>query len=199
MPVNVDELGVDLLSLSAHKIYGPKGTGALYIRRGTPFRSMIIGGPQERKRRGGTHNAAGIVGLGTACKLLVESGLGALEEIRALRDGFEDGLGRRYPDCQILGTGAERLPNTTCVCFPGVSSEGLLLLLSEVGICVSSGAACSSGSLEPSHVLTAMRVDPYVAQGELRFSFGRFSTANDLSRLWEVLPGALTKVATSNI
>ncbi len=194
LPVNVEELGVDLLSLSAHKIHGPKGTGALYVRRGTPFRPLMIGGPQERHRRGGTLNAPGIIGLGTACAILRELGTKVHEQLAALRDELETQLKSRFDNLHICGAGAPRLPNTTCACFAGLSAEAILLSLSEAGICVSSGAACSSGSLEPSHVLVAMGIPPQVAQGQIRFSLGRFNTRDDLGRLLEVLPGILAKV-----
>jgi cysteine desulfurase len=193
--VNVEELGVNLLSLSSHKIYGPKGVGALYVRRGTPLRPMMIGGSQERKRRGGTSNAPGIVGLGAACQILHESGEAGMEQVRVLRDRLESELKRRFADVVLLGAGAERLPNTCCACFAGLSSEPLLLLLSENGICVSSGAACSSGSLEPSRVVLAMGIEPHVGQGQVRFSLGRFNTTADIDRLFEVLPGVVEKVA----
>ena len=199
MPVDVEELGVALLSLSGHKIYGPKGAGALYIRRGTAFRACQTGGSQERGRRGGTLNAPGIVGLGMACQVLRERGPEEVVRIRTLRDRLEVELQRRLPDVQIIGAAAERLPNTALVCFPGIAAQALLILLSEAGICVSGGAACASGSLEPSHVMKAMGVDPGVAQGEMRFSLGRFNTEADLDRLFEVLPAALKKVAASGL
>jgi cysteine desulfurase len=195
IPVSVDELGVSLLSLSSHKIYGPKGVGALYIRRGTPFRACQTGGAQERGRRGGTLNAPGIVGLGMACQVLGERGATDRAHVQKLRDRLEAELRQRFPEAQIIGAGAERLPNTTLVCFPGLASQALLILLSEAGICASGGAACASGSLEPSHVLKAMGIDLYVGQGEVRFSLGRFNTDADLDRLFAVLPGAVEKIA----
>jgi cysteine desulfurase len=196
LPINVDELGVDLLSLSAHKIHGPKGAGALYIRKATPFRASQIGGGQERGRRGGTLNAPGIVGLGTACAILQELGETPHRVVGVLRDRLEAGLKELRPDVRICGAGARRVPNTTCACFPGLSAEAILLLLSEAGICVSSGSACSSGSLEPSHVLVAMGIDPHVAQGQIRFSLSRFSTGADVDRLLEILPRVLERVAS---
>ncbi|MGD8451435.1 MAG: aminotransferase class V-fold PLP-dependent enzyme [Phycisphaerae bacterium] len=196
---DVNELGVDLLSLSAHKFHGPKGVGALYIRRGTPFRSVQIGGAQERGRRGGTLNAPGIVALGAACALLSELGDAVHERMRVLRDQLETRLRERLPDVYICGSGVERLPNTTCACFPGVSSEAILMLLSEAGICVSTGSACASGTLDPSHVLVAMGIDPHVAQGQIRFSLGRFNTKADIDRLFEVLPNIVARAATSNV
>ncbi len=199
MPIQVEELGVNLLSLSAHKFHGPKGVGALYVRRGTPFRPQQIGGPQERNRRGGTLNAPGIVGLGAACAILNESGPRAMEPILALRTQLQAELRRIAPDVVVLGEQAPRLPNTACVCFPHVSAEALLMVLSENGICVSSGAACSSGSLEPSHVLQAMGIAAEIAQGQVRFSLGRFNTAADLARLADVLPRALEKMAAARL
>lgn len=199
IPINVADLGVSLLSLSGHKVYGPKGAGALYIRRGTPFQAWQTGGSQERKRRGGTLNAPGIVGLATACRILREEAVVEQQRIAALRERLETELLRRVPGVQIMGAGAERLPNTTCACFAGVPAEALLILLSEAGICASGGAACASGSLEPSHVLHAMHVDPQVAQGEVRFSLGRFNTQADVDHLLEVLPGALAKVRASGV
>lgn len=199
MPVNVEELGVSLMSLSAHKIYGPKGVGALYIRRGTPWRPLLYGGKQERERRGGTYNAPGIVGFGAACELLQRGAEPEAVRIAALRDRLETGLRAKFPDCLVVGATAPRVPNTCCVCFPGVESEAVLLLLSELGICASSGSACSSGSLEPSHVLRAMGIDPHVAQGQIRFSLGRFNTPADVDRVLEVLPGVIERVAAVNI
>jgi cysteine desulfurase len=195
LPVSVDELGVSLLSLSSHKIYGPKGVGALYLRRGTPFRAWQTGGAQERGRRGGTLNAPGIVGLGMACQVLRERGASDATRIRALRDRLETELRHCCPKVEIIGAGAERLPNTTLACFPGIAAQALLILLSEAGICASGGAACASGSLDPSHVLKAMGIDPFSAQGEVRFSLGRFNTDADLDRLFNLLPVALQKIA----
>ncbi len=198
-PVNVDDLGVDLLSLSAHKIHGPKGVGALYLRRGTPFRALLVGGPQERERRGGTHNVAGIVGFGAACELLCESERDSMRRVGKLRDRLETGLTRRFKNVQIMGVEVERVPNTTCACFAGSQAEAILLLLSEAGVCASSGSACSSGSLEPSHVLEAMDIEPHIAQGQIRFSLSRFNTAPDLDRLLEILPPILEKVSAANV
>jgi cysteine desulfurase len=197
IPVKVDELGVALLSLSAHKIYGPKGAGALYVRRGTPLVPCQRGGSQERKRRGGTLNVPGIVGLGMACQMLREQEPMVNARIGALRERLEAELRRRCPDVCVMGSESPRLPNTACVCFPGIPSEPLVILLSEAGICVSTGAACASGSLEPSHVLRGMGIDPQIAQGEIRMSLGRFNTDADLERLFEVLPAALRKVAAT--
>jgi len=195
LPIDVNELGVDLLSLSGHKIHGPKGVGALYIRRGTPFRPLLLGGPQERQRRGGTLNAPAIIGFGAACELLMGPERRAMERVHALRRRLETELVRRFEHACIVGGAAPRLPNTTCVCFAGCPAEAILLLLSEAGICASSGSACSSGSLEPSHVLKAMGIDPHVAQGQIRFSLSRFNSDADIDRLLETLPATLEKVA----
>lgn len=196
--LNVSELGVDLLSLSAHKIRGPKGCGALFIRRGTAFRPSLIGGHQERDRRGGTHNVPGIVGLGAACARLRTLTPEHVEHVRRLRDRLERELTVRLRGVHVIGRDAERLPNTLCVCFEGVESEALLVLLSQAGICASGGAACSSGSLEPSHVLKAMGVAPVIAQGQVRFSFGDENTEADIERLMEVLPEIVAKVGSLN-
>jgi cysteine desulfurase len=196
--VSVEDLGVALLSLSAHKIHGPKGVGALYVRRGTPFRPMMIGGPQERHRRGGTLNAPGIIGLGAACQRLIDIADTAHERVRRLRDRLEREVRSRFPIAHVMGGGAERVPNTCCVCFEGVGAEPIVLLLSEANVCVSSGAACSSGSLEPSHVLQAMGIDPHIAQGQIRFSLSRFTTDADIDRVLEILPGVIDKVGAVN-
>lgn len=199
MPVNVDELGVDLLSLSAHKIYGPKGVGAFYIRRGTPFRPMMIGGHQERDRRGGTQNAAGIVGLGKACELLSGECADEHARVRELRDLLERRITERFDNARVMGGGVERLLNTACVCFAGIEAEAALVLLSERGFCASSGAACASGSLDPSHVLAAMGVEPHIAQGEIRFSLGRFSSEADVDALLDAMPSVVEKLAALNM
>ncbi len=197
--VDVSELKVDLLSLSGHKLHGPKGVGAIYIRSGTPFRSSMIGGPQERGRRGGTQNAPGIIGLAVACELLLRRDPEEKARVQALRDEFEREVAARFPQAVIAGKDAPRVYNTSCVCFPGVEAEAVLLLLSEASVCASSGAACSSGSLEPSHVMSAMKLDPYVAQGQIRFSFGKYNTPADLERVLDVLPGVIERVGSLNV
>ncbi len=197
-PVNVDQLGVSLLSLSSHKIYGPKGVGALYVRDGTPFQKWQIGGAHERNRRGGTLNAPGTIGLGMACRLLSEQGPEVNARIARLRDRLEAELARRFSNVHVIGSGAERLPNTSCVCFERVLGTSLVMLLSEVGICVSSGAACAAGETEPSHVLRAMAIDTGIAAGEVRFSLGRFSTDADIDGLFEVLPGVMELAAAGD-
>ncbi|MFO0839226.1 MAG: aminotransferase class V-fold PLP-dependent enzyme [Phycisphaerae bacterium] len=196
--IQVDQLAVDLLTVSAHKLYGPKGAGALYVRRGTPFRPFILGGHQERDRRGGTQNTAGIVGLGAAAEIALHELPVESTRLARLRDRLEAELDRTFEMARGVGRSASRLPNTSCTCFSGVSAEAVLLLLSEAGVCVSSGAACSSGSLEPSHVLRAMGIDAHDAQGQIRFSFGRFNDDSDIDALLEILPAALQRVSALN-
>lgn len=198
MAVDVEALGVSMLSLSGHKLYGPKGVGALYIRRGTPFRPLQIGGPQERGRRGGTLNAPGIIGLGAACDLF-SIDAADVPRIRGLRDRLEREILAACSNARVVGLNADRLVNTSCICFEGIGAEAIVLLLSEAEICVSSGAACSSGSLEPSHVLKAMGIPPEVAQGQVRFSLGRFSTTADVDRAIQTVPGVIEKVGAVNI
>lgn len=194
LPINVESLGADLLSLSAHKIHGPKGCGALYIRRGTPLRPLIAGGPQERQLRGGTSNVASIVGFGKACELFGGAGDYA-SVVGPLRDRLEGGITQTFEIALVAGHSAPRVANTSCVCFAGINAEPVILLLSEAGICVSSGAACSSGSLEPSHVIAAMGIDPRIAQGQVRFSLSRLTTESEIDRVLAMLPRIIEKVA----
>jgi cysteine desulfurase len=183
VPIDLKRLPVDLLTLSGHKLHGPKGTGALFIRRGLRLRPLLVGGQQERGRRGGTENVPGLVGLGWAAELAAQR-LPEAEAIQALRDRLEAGLD---PDVIVHGQGTERLPNTTLASFPGLEGEALLLKLSQAGICVSVGSACTTGQREPSHVLKALGVDPALARGTLRFSLGRGTTAEEIDRTLEVL------------
>lgn len=194
LPVNVRALGADLLTLSAHKLHGPKGAGALFVRDGVPLRPLLRGGPQERERRGGTLNAAGIAGFGAAAALCDES-LTAAPRVAALRDRLEGEVLRMIRGARVIGAGAPRVCNTSCVLLPGVAAEPLLLLLSEAGVCASSGAACSSGSLEPSHVLLAMGFLPDEARGELRFSLSRETTDGDIDRALAALAAAHEKLS----
>lgn len=197
--VNVAHLGVDLLSLSAHKIHGPKGCGALFVRRGTPLRAQQLGGPQEQSRRGGTLNAPAIIGLGVACRLLGEecNPAATMQRVGALRDRLERSLLSRSPGAVVIAAASPRLPNTSCICFRGVASEAVLLLMSEAGICASSGAACSSGSLEPSHVLQALGLDPVLAQGQVRFSLSRMTTDAEIDAVIDCMPRILERVAAT--
>lgn len=198
LPIDVEQLGVSLLSISAHKLHGPKGVGVLYLRRGTAWQPLIVGGSQERNRRGGTHNAPGIIGLGAACELAAAAVDTHAERVRTLRDRLETEIVARCPGARVIAANGPRLPNTACICFPGIQAEALLILLSEAGVCVSSGAACSSGSLEPSHVLAAMGIDPTLAHGQIRFSLSRLTTEADIDRTLDVLPGLLAKISAVN-
>lgn len=180
IPINVGEDGIDMLSISGHKLHAPKGVGALYLRKGVRFHPMLIGGGQERGRRAGTENVASIVGLGKACEL---ARAGMKEEpayIRNLRDKLESGLLASCPDARVTGSGAPRLPNTTNISFAHVDGEAILLKLDMMGICVSTGSACASGSHEPSHVLRAMKVPQEFIGGSVRFSLSRYNTESEV-------------------
>ena len=193
IPVNVKELGVDAISLAAHKFHGPKGVGALYVRRGLRVRPLIIGGPQEQSRRGGTENVPGIIGMGRAAELAKES-LPRMDQVAALRDRLERGILERISDTYINGRTDARLPNTTNIGFARLEAEAILLLLSEQGICASAGAACASGSLEPSHVLKAMGIDAKVAHGAIRFSLSRYTTEAEVDRTLDLLPRMIERL-----
>ena len=178
--VNVDELGVDLLSLTAHKFYGPKGTGALYVRRGTPIRALLEGGHQERVLRPGTENIPGVVGLATALRLAYENLDSESVRLAHLRDKLETGIRERIEHVSINGHPDRRVPNISNMSFSFIEGEALLLTLDTQGIAVSTASACSAGSTEPSHVLQAIGLDPVLAQGSARFSFGRTNTEGDV-------------------
>ena len=178
--VDVDELGVDLLSISGHKIYGPKGIGALYVRRGTKIDPLLHGGQQERQKRAGTENVASIVGLAKAVVLATEEMPGSADRLAAIRGRLERGIQESIRDTHVNGHPDNRLPNILNVSFEFVEAEPLLLTLDMRGIAVSMGSACTSGSLKPSHVLQAMGLDPALAQGSLRFSFGRHNTEDEM-------------------
>lgn len=195
LPIDVNTLGVDLLSLSAHKFHGPKGVGALFVRAGTPFKAFMLGGPQEQERRGGTLNVPGIVGLGAACELAAGLRPGELERIRNLRDLLEIQLLTRCPGATIIGARAERLANTSCICFAGVEAQAIVMLLSESGVYVSSGAACASGATTPSKVLSAMGIAPQIAAGQIRFSLSRYTTAAEIDAAVELVPPIIEKAA----
>ncbi len=185
--VNVEELGVDMLSLSAHKFHGPKGVGALYIRRGVLPAVLIDGGAQERNRRAGTENVAGIVGLGEAVTLAVASMDETAVKLQQLRDYFmENAL--HINRSRVNGHRVNRLPGNVNMCFEGIEGESLLLMLDMKGICASSGSACTSGSLDPSHVLLAIGLPHEIAHGSLRLSFGEDTTKEDVDAILEALP-----------
>ncbi len=194
IPVDVRALGVDLLSLSGHKFNAPKGIGALWIRRGTRLHAVVSGGRQERSRRAGTENMPGIVGLGVAAMLAARKLGGEGSRLAALRDRLEAGVLARVADTAVNGAREPRVPNTTNISFEGVEAESLLIALDLEGIAVSTGSACSSGTLEPSHVLRAMGLSPHRAQSSIRFSFGAGNTEADVDRVLDVLPGIVTKL-----
>lgn len=188
LPVNVRELGVDLLTLSAHKLYGPKGVGALYVRGGLRLKPLMSGGHHERDRRPGTENAAGIVGFGAAAELARQRFGEEAEREAKLRDELESRILVRVPHAGINGAGALRTPNTTNIYFDYAEGEALVIALDLKGIACSTGAACSSGAVEPSHVLTAIGLPPERARASLRFSLGRETTAEDVNYIAETLP-----------
>lgn len=188
LPIDVRKLPVDMLSLSGHKLHAPKGVGALYVRKGTRFYPYIIGGHQENGRRAGTENVASIIGLGKACELTrinLEKEAGYLS---ALRDKLERNLLKDCPNVRINGNTEHRLPNTTNMSFEYVEGEAILLRLDEYGVCASSGSACTSGSLEPSHVLRAMGVPFTAIHGSIRFSLSRYNTEAEIDKVIEIMP-----------
>jgi cysteine desulfurase len=194
LKLDVEEVGVDFLSLSAHKLHAPKGIGILYIRRRTRYHPYIIGGSQERGRRGGTENVANIVAFGKAAEMAINSLPDENTRVHALRDKLEDGILKRIPGTVRNGTNHPRLPNTSNISFDGVEAEGILLLLDQIGICASSGSACTSGSMDPSHVLLAMGCDIARARGSVRFSLGIYNTEKDVDYLVEHLPRIIERL-----
>jgi len=192
--LDVDALNVDLLALSGHKLHAPKGVGALYVRRGTRFRPLIIGGHQERGRRGGTEAVPNIVALGKAAELAYEHISEEQGRVRALRDRLEQGLVEAIPSTRINSDRQRRLPNTCNISFEHVEGEAILLMMSDLGIAASSGSACTSGSLEPSHVLRAMGVPYTFAHGSIRFSLSRFTTDEDIDYVLEHMPAIISRL-----
>lgn len=189
IPLNLAETPIDFLALSGHKLHAPKGIGVLYIRRGTPFRPFLRGGHQEKGRRAGTENVPYIVGLGKACELAAASMEKERVQVAALRDKLEQGLMATIPHAIINGDVEHRLPNTSSIAFEAIEGESILLMLDQYGICASSGSACTSGSLEPSHVLRAMGVPFTYAHGSIRFSLSRYTTLAEIDKVLEVFPG----------
>ena len=194
LPFSVQDIPVDFLSLSGHKLHGPKGIGALYVRKGVRFRPMVIGGHQEYGRRAGTENIPGIVGLGKACELAAQHMDEENTRVRALRDRLENGLLTSIPHTRLNGDKDTRLPNTTSIAFEFVEGEAILLLMNEFGICASSGSACTSGSLEPSHVLRAMGVPFTYAHGSIRFSLSRYTTDAEVDTVLKETPEIIEKL-----
>ena len=188
VPLDMQKLNVDLLSISGHKLYGPKGMGALFARRGVRLVPLIHGGHHERNRRGGTENVAGIVGLGKACEIASRDMEREIAQLTRLRDRLEKGLIKRIEHVYVNGDRENRLPNTTNISFEFVEGESLLLNLDMKGIAASSGSACTSGSLEPSHVLMAMGMSHELSHGSVRFSLGRINTEEDVDYLIEEMP-----------
>ena len=194
LPMDLADSAIDMLSLSGHKLHAPKGIGALYVKRGVRFRPMLRGGHQERGRRAGTENAPAIVGLGKACELARESLPIELTQVAALRDRLETALVEAIPNCFVTGNPANRLPNTANIAFEFIEGEAILLLLNEEGIAASSGSACTSGSLEPSHVMRAMGVPYTAAHGATRFSLSRDTTAEEIDTVIRVMPGIIERL-----
>ena len=193
-PISMKKNTINMLSFSGHKLHAQKGIGVLYIRRGTKFAPFFIGGHQERERRGGTENTPAIVGLGKACALATANLKEENTRVRALRDKLETELLRRIPGSRVNGDTAQRLPNTTNISFEYVEGEGILLLMDQFGICASSGSACTSGSLQPSHVLRAMGVPFTMAHGSIRFSLSIYNTEEDIDFVIEKLPGIIERL-----
>jgi cysteine desulfurase len=189
LPVDLAAVPVDMLSLSAHKLHAPKGIGALFVRRKTKFQPYLIGGAQERGRRGGTENVPYIIGFGHAARLAMAQMAAEQQRIRSMRDRMEAELLQRIPRARLNGAPEPRLPNVTNLSFGDVEAEGVLMLLDQAGICASSGSACTTGSLEPSHVLTAMGCGPALARSSLRLSLGRYNTEADVDQVIAALPG----------
>lgn len=191
VPINMRQSSIDFLSLSGHKLHAPKGVGVLYVRRGTPFVPFLAGGHQERGRRGGTENVASIVGLGRACSLAAEKMEEENSRVKTLRDRLEEGLLASVPRALLNGHKTERLPNTSNISFEFVEGESILLHLNELNICASSGSACTSGSLEPSHVLRAMGVPFTAAHGSIRFSLSVYNTDEEVDYVLEKIPAII--------
>ena len=183
LPLDVRELGVDLLSISAHKFYGPKGVGALYVREGTPLRAQIVGGAQEFALRAGTENVAGIVGMARALELAVAQRTSLSARLAALRNRFEAGVLAAVPDVRVNGGGADRLPHISNLSFSGVAPDAFLLRLDLEGVAASTGSACAAGAVEPSHVIAALGAPEPWAANAVRFSFGASTSAGDIDRL----------------
>jgi cysteine desulfurase len=194
LSVDVKALDVDLLSISAHKFYGPKGVGALWIRRGLRLLPVLTGGKHERSRRAGTENVAGIVGMGVAASLAAAKIDEEANRMSALRDRLEEGVLRAVPGTTVNGARSPRVPNTTNISFDRIEAESLLIALDLEGVAVSTGSACSSGTLEPSHVLKAMGFPPHRTQNSIRFSLGAANTEADVDRVVAILPGIVDKL-----
>jgi cysteine desulfurase len=194
IPIHMKNNVIDMLSISGHKLHAPKGIGVLYVRRGTKFSPFLIGGHQEKGRRGGTENAAGIVGLGKACELAAKNMDRENTHVKRLRDKLEQELLKKITHSRVNGDIINRLPNTTNISFEYVEGEAILLLMNELGICASSGSACTSGSLQPSHVLRAMGVPFTMAHGSIRFSLSVYNTEEEVDFVIEKMPAIIERL-----
>lgn len=194
IPINLKEMDVDFLSVSGHKLHGPKGIGVLYVRRGTPFMPFLVGGHQEKGRRGGTENVASIIGLGRACELAAANMAEENSRVRKLRDKLEEGLLSSIPHSMLNGHKTKRLPNTANISFEYVEGEAILLHMDQYKICASSGSACTSGSLEPSHVLRAMGVPFTAAHGSIRYSLSIYNTEEEIDFVLAKMPPIIAEL-----
>ncbi|MDJ0666816.1 MAG: cysteine desulfurase NifS [Desulfobacterales bacterium] len=194
VPIDLARTPMDMLSLSGHKLHGPKGIGALVIRKGTKFKPLMVGGHQEQGRRAGTENVPGIIGLGKACELAAGNLADIGTRVQGLRDRLEEALLAAVPQCMINGDRPNRLPNTTSIAFEYVEGEAILLMMNEFGIAASSGSACTSGSLEPSHVLRAMGIPFTAAHGSIRFSLSHYTTAEEIDFVIDKMPPIIERL-----
>ncbi|MDI9401909.1 MAG: cysteine desulfurase NifS [Limisphaerales bacterium] len=194
LKINVKELNVDFLSLSGHKLHAPKGTGMLYIKHRTPFKPFVIGGHQERKRRGGTENVPYIIGFGKAAELSLASYSEENSRVRGLRDRLEEEILSTIPNTRVNGHKDLRLPNTSSITFDFIEAEAIIMMFDQLGICVSSGSACTTGSMDASHVLDAMGLSAMQARGTIRFSLSRYTTQEEVDYVLEHLPGIISKL-----
>jgi cysteine desulfurase len=194
VPINLSKSSIDLLSLSGHKLHAPKGIGVLYVRKGTRLTPFVLGGHQEAGRRAGTENVPGIIGLGLACEMAAENMNEENSRVKRLRDKLEKAILEKCPDCMVNGDIENRLPNTTNISFEFVEGEAILLMLDKFGICASSGSACTSGSLEPSHVLRAMGIPFTAAHGSIRFSLSRYNTEEEVDYTIEKIPPIIARL-----
>jgi len=194
IPINLSKSNIDLLSLSGHKLHAPKGVGILYVRKGTRLAPFMLGGHQEGGRRAGTENVPGIIGLGRACELAMRNFDQENKKVKSLRDKLEKGILAKCPDCMVNGDTESRLPNTCNISFEFIEGESILLMLDRFGICASSGSACTSGSLEPSHVLRAMGVPFTAAHGSIRFSLSRYNTEEEVDFTVEKIPPIIARL-----
>ena len=194
IPFNLAKSNIDLLSISGHKLHAPKGIGVLYVRKGTRLTPFMLGGHQEAGRRAGTENVAGIIGLGKACELAAKNIEQENKRVKQLRDKLEKAILKSCPDSRLNGDPINRLPNTSNISFEYIEGEAILLMLDRFGICASSGSACTSGSLEPSHVLRAMGIPFTAAHGSIRFSLSRYNTEKEVDFAIEKIPPIINKL-----